>query len=197
MYYCCRCRAVHEKCFVDYISTPTARAFMLGDATGQHRRWACTTCNHQFSAQLSGTSFWFSLCASNIRSWRNLRTVNWIFAIECILTMCIQLLLCAYVAKFILWIFTHASTFSLGGVLEFTIRPNFTDILLGILAYLIIVPPCMLVIYLVHITTHAPKKSERDFDDVDDGDNMPNDNEIDNPDNMPSARDRRKHFRER
>ena len=167
LYYCCNCRAVHERCFIDYISTPSARTFTTADPDGKHRNWACTTCHERFGARLGGTSFWFSLCARHIRTWRKLRTVNAIFAIECVLTLCIQILLCAYVAKMVLWVFTHASSFTVTEYLVFTVRPNFSDILLGILGYLILVPPSMLVVYLVHITTHAPKKSERDLELVD------------------------------
>lgn len=167
MFYCCRCRSAHEKCFIDYMSAPHTNMAITTYRTklSESRQWFCSTCQEPFKAQLSGTSFWFSLCATNIQTWKRLNTINTIFTIECVLTFLIQLLLCAYVAKFILWIFTHATTFTIGDTAYFTLRPNFSDILLGLIAYFVLVPPCMLLIYLVRLTIRQPKKSERPDED--------------------------------
>jgi len=152
LYYCCKDKVAHEKCFIDFISS-------------RNGSWKCQTCHSEYVAQLSGSSFWLSIFATNIKSSWRMRAVNIIFAVECILGFLVDLVIAAYVAKAILWVITHQSTYPISDYLSFTMQPNITDLLLGLIAYLVWIPLWLLILFIVRMTLFGSKKkrSESDF----------------------------------
>lgn len=151
LYYCCKEKVAHEKCFIDYIST-------------RHGNWICNTCHDEYAAQLSGSSFWLSIFATNIQSRAKMSAISFIFAVECIVGFLIQLMIAAYIAKAILWVITHQSSFYVSESLSFTIRPDVSDLLLGLIAYLVWIPPWILILFIARITCYRGKAKKENSD---------------------------------
>ena len=151
---CCRCCVAHERCLIDELST-------------HPDDWECPICNDLYTAQLSGSSFWFSIFAQEIQSRCKLRCVNGIFAFECFFGFVVQILLSAYISKAILWVVTHQDSYPIGdgSVITFTLPPNINDLLLGLIAYFVWVPLWLLIIFIgkMIITGRQKIKHATDF----------------------------------
>jgi hypothetical protein len=145
LYSVCKCRVAHEKCLMDFITDSRWNQY---EQPKVGARWRCSTCGATLKLHLSHGSFWTSVCANNINGPHKLRAILFAYAAESIVGLLIQMILCAYIGKLLLWVVTHATTYQITEQLNFTIYPAFSDILLGITAYAIIVFPSIFFVYL-------------------------------------------------